>query len=168
MPAAKSMASQEKKEYSGSSSSRPSLMRPVRVKPMKSMKNTAAVESRMKNHPVFSVTQASAVEETAERLSVPSTPQAMKPTISRAVMMNTALSVENRTLRSSTPTPGTSAGWMPWGYVSSSKICRGLLRVVDPAEEPWWAGGCCGSDPGECGGVLKTVLLTAAGECAIS
>ncbi len=115
MPAAKSIASQEKKEYSGSSSSRPSLILPVRVKPMKIMKTTAAVESRMKNQPVLSVTHASAVAETVERLSVLRTPHAMKPTTRTAVTAKTTLSVPNLTLRSSTPTPGTSAGWMPWG-----------------------------------------------------
>ena len=69
----------------------------------------------MKNQPVFAVTQAKAVDETLVRVSVERMPHRMKPTIRAAVTRKTTLSVAKLSLRSSTPTPGTNAGWIPWG-----------------------------------------------------
>ena len=93
MPAAKSMEIHENIENSGSSSSRPSGMRPYLLKPTNSMNTRMIVAMVVKKKPKYSTTQASTVLVVPARLSPANTPHAMKARANAAATPNTSGSV---------------------------------------------------------------------------
>ena len=109
------MATQENKEYSGSSSSFPSLMLPKRENAKHAITTMHNTNNTLNSQPKCSSPHVNAAEETFATDSGAITPHTTNATIATAVTPKTALSMPNWWRCSSTAMPGTSPGCISSG-----------------------------------------------------
>ena len=115
IPAPNIMATQEKRENSGPSSSLPRRIRPNRDRPITSIATTDSPATAFSSHPVVVMAHENAAEDAAPTEAGELMPHTTKARTRTAVTPNTTGSTPKRCRFSSTPMPGTRPGWVPWG-----------------------------------------------------